>query len=255
MKEKKATMTKLPALVVIPYLAAGAKGGELQAAVFGWLHNFKADFKVVIVGDYHPICDQLKDQVTLIKCDRVSTNPPLEVAAKMFMIMKKYPDYPGMIWTNDDIYPVNPFKLSDVKALKIIGQLNGNADSKNIFSRNMHKTKAALKAAGLPTRNYSTHLPVYYDFKKLRILEEEYHILSESYLIQSLYHNRFYVNPDANYINVHTPGNRYKLGIYDTTKPVATDKDFAGVIWVNHSNECYSDQLIANIIKWNHGQR
>lgn len=256
MKEKKT-------LLIIPYLPAAAQGGELETAVNGWLKNFKGDLRIAVIGDESPVVNRLLAQgklechIPLTRLPEHAKEPTLDIARKMRRVMDSFgtSDNPpsGCIWSNDDIYPVNPVTLKDIKALKWIGsEMTGKPDSANYFLRSMFRSAAALRRAGKPVRNYCAHLPSWFDFGRLKEVLDTYDCDNTPHLIGCLYYNHWYTNPKILLVDVNKPGNRFKVGVYtkdyDLNSLCKRIED--GVLFVNNSGAGYSADLIHTVRKY-----
>lgn len=250
--------TKTEKLLVIPYLASDAQGGELETAVNGWIAKCDDILRIVIIGDESAVVKRLckECKAEFVECPRAKEHagePALDIAHKMRKIIALYGDkYKGCIWSYDDIYPVNKIAFTAIRSLKIIANdMNGNEKSPNHFQRNMFRTKEALIKAGKPTYNYCTHLPVWYDFNKLEQLLTEFNCDFEPYLINALYYNWYYDKPSSRRIDVSAPGNKYKLGLYGngvTPEDVYKAVD-SGVRFINNSEKGWSRELILAVRK------
>ena len=63
-------------LVVIPYCSVNAQGKELEYAVAGWRRHFKENYLIVVVGEYHPVCES-GDDIVYIESPRVDAVPKM----------------------------------------------------------------------------------------------------------------------------------------------------------------------------------
>ena len=167
-------------LIFIPYLASGAQGNEINYAIAGWRKHFKENYHIVIVGDHNPIFDHKKD-ITFINCPRIECEdstkyrPAMDVMNKLKVFREHYPNINGFIWVADDCYAVNNFDISDIKFLKMLEpDFTFDENSNNGWKREKMKTKKLLKRSGNPTRNFTTHLPRWYECDKLDILIKKY---------------------------------------------------------------------------------
>ena len=199
-------------LVVIPYLAKAAQGRELEFAVAGWRRHFKADFFIVIVGDYHPIVES-GDDIIFIECPRVKWPGKgnywahIDHVNKFRKVREHFPSgtSDGFIYTCDDIYAVNDFTLEDVKRPKIrCREITGSYLSSNAWVVDNYKTKKKLMSKGLPTMNWVCHLPVYYEWDKLFAIYDKYHCDTKSYVVEQLYFNTYFA--DSNPVVVEEDG-------------------------------------------------
>jgi len=251
-------MEKKQTLLLIPYLRAGAQGGELETAVNGWLKYFQGDLRICVIGDDTPITRKLQREgkITVAVLPRRAedaSEPALDIVRKMKWAISYFDgEFDGCIWSNDDIYPVAPVTISDIKVLKGVGaDLTGNISSPNHFQRAMYRTREVLQSVGRPVYNYSSHCPRWFYFKRLATLMNSFALLSTPLLIESLYFNYWYTNPKAVRVNVNKPGNRFKCGLYtdDHEANLRTLKEALerGVLFVNHSPKGWSEALILAI--------
>lgn len=249
-------MTDNTTLLVIPYLAAGAQGGELETAVDGWRRNFDGNLRMVIIGDRDSVTARLerKGLAELMDCPRDPAHmkePALDISAKMRRVSREFDGFfSGCIWSNDDIYPVNRVSPDDIRTLKIIGEhMGGRADSPNWFQRGLHRTGTALRAEGLPDRNYCAHLPGWYSFDRLDDLLDTFGCDTVPHIINSLYYNYYFPDAHEPRVNVSLPGNRWKLGLYSHCADMDAVRRAmeAGVLFVNNSPEGYSPELIRTV--------
>lgn len=233
--------TKDKILVVIPYLASGAQGRELEYAVAGWRRHFKEDFQIVLVGDYHPVVET-GDDITFIECPRVDGisgeyRAHLDHVHKFLKVMEDYPGMKGFIYTCDDIYAVNDFDMTDVLALKIREKkISAKSDSLNAWRRNNAKTKDKLLEEGLPIRNYVCHLPVYYEKDKLLEIYRKYDCEHNSYVVEQLYFNTYFKDRVPLLLNIDY--DNYKCGVNRPNPRVSyIERAFRDKIWITNSVE------------------
>lgn len=235
-------------LVVIPYLSSGAQGRELEYSVAGWRRHFKEKYLIVIVGDYHRVCDT-GDDIIHIDCPRIPecavTNyrPHLDHVHKFREVRKHFPGSSGFIYACDDMYAVNDFDIHDVKFMKYLTEdMRGNALSGNGWQRDMAKTRVLCIENGFPIRNYICHLPVWYDWDKLLSLYDRFELDTHSYVVENIYFNMYYPNRVPFKLNAET--DNLKCGIYTKDFPVDTiKKAFRDKIWISNSPVGWSNEL------------
>lgn len=225
-------------LVVIPYKASEAQGNEIHLAIYGWLKHFKERFRLIIIGDEPRDIDytlpENVSEITHLPHTCQTDNPPLDIIAKLQEVIIAYPEYPGIILTNDDIYPVNDFDITEVKLLKSDGLLTDRKSTGNLYTENRTKTLKLLQTEHLQVYDYGCHTPVYLETAKLLELIEKFNMTEESYLITSLYFNYFYPNRiplklDLQYDNL-------KAGVYRQNANLMMLKDISHrKIWINNS--------------------
>lgn len=244
---KKRIISEDTVLVVIPYLAAGAQGRELEYAIAGWRTHFKEKYHIVLVGDHHKVADGA-DDITFIECPRVAEiegqyMPPIDIVNKLKVVHDAFPEHKGFVLSNDDIYAVNNFDLVDIKFLKCIGdQLGGDPDSANGWKRSLAATREALVADGKPIRNFSLHLPVWYEWDKLAALFEKYDMQHKSLLLVNLYFNTYF--GDRIPLKLHIDFDNIKCGIYRSNPRLEyIERAFERQIWINNSVEGWIPEL------------
>ena len=235
-------------LVVITYLPSEAQGQELLYAIKGWRRHFKEDYTIVLVGEGMPKELEAEDLVCIeskrvpksegqyrAHCDYVSCLKKVRAA---------FPNSKGFILVADDCYAVNDFTLEDVKITKALeADISFDPDSPNPWRRDKMKTRAALVAASKPTVNYTTHIPIWYEWDKAEALWERYDMEHESYVIEDLYYNIYNIGVP---FFLDAQNDRYKLGIYTSTPDRgALRKALATKIWITNSPMGWVPDLVA----------
>ena len=226
-------------LVVIPYCSEGAQGRELEYAVEGWRRHFQENYLIVLAGEDHPIT-KTGDDIICIESERV---PPkegqyrqhLDYVSCLRKVRKAFPDSKGFIMVADDCYAVNDFDLTDVKALKQkASDITASSMSPNGWQRDKAKTRDLLVKLGYPTRNFTTHLPQWYDWDKLEALWDRFDMDNESYVMEDLYFNIYY--PTRVPLQLHIDFDNYKCGVYRPNPRMHyIQKAFRAKIWIQNS--------------------
>lgn len=238
---------KLPEyLVVIPYKASEAQGCEIHLAIHGWLRHFKEHFRLVIVGDAPGDIDYtLPDNVSgiiHIPHECTTDNPPLDITAKLQEVITAFPEYSGLILTNDDIYPVNAFDITEVKLLKSDGLLTDQKSIGGKYAENRTKTLKLLQAEHLPVYDYGCHTPVYLDAAKLLELIEKFNLTESACLITSLYFNYFF--PERIPLKLDLQYDNLKAGVYRQNANLTMLREISRrKIWISNSVSGWSDQF------------
>lgn len=234
-------------LVVIPYCSAGAQGRELEYAVAGWRRHFKEDHLIVLAGEDHPVT-RTGDDICCVQSTRVDPiegqyRQHLDYVSCLKKVRKAFPDTPGFIFVADDCYAVNDFDLVDVKVLKKIEDtINFSRTSSNAWQRDAAKTRDQLAKDGFPTRNFTTHLPQWYDWDKIEELWSRYDMEHQSYLMEDLYYNIYYKDRLA--VNVHAVDQPYKFGVYNSKVKTQDIKNaMKNHIWITNSPVGWSSDL------------
>jgi hypothetical protein len=228
-------------LVVIPYCSEGAQGRELEYAVAGWRRHFKEPYLIVIAGEDHPVT-KTGDDIICIPSERV---PPREGQYRQHLdyvscfrkVRAAFPQSEGFIFVADDVYAVNDFDMADVKFLKQNDsdiQWAGNTTSE--WGREAAKTKARLLADGYPARNFTTHLPQWFEWEKLEALWERYHMDTESYVFEDLYYNIYF--KDRIPFQLDIDSDNLKCGVYRGNPRMSyIQAAFRDKIWIHNSVE------------------
>lgn len=242
-------------LVVIPYLASGAQGCELELAVAGWRKHFKEPHQIVIIGDWdeHVYNALSKDEdATFLSCPRVKPiegqyTPHLDHVHKFRTVRKHFPESKGFIYTCDDIYATADFSLADVLVPKHpeIGpyfklfEWRSNAID---WWSDRGKTGELCKKEGLPVRDWVCHLPVYYEWDRLLAIYDKYDCDHNSYIVENIYFSQKYGDDPSipakdirDEVRTANPGGIRPLG---------------SVKWVTNANCGWSKRL--EEILWDH---
>lgn len=234
-------------LVVIPYLASGAQGRELEYAVTGWRLHFQAPFLIVVVGDYHPIVET-GDDITFIHCPQVPDvpgqyRPHLDHVRKFRMVRRLFPEEKGFIYACDDMYAVNDFGMEEILFPKIINtRMMGNPDSSNGWQRDLAKTEQLCRKEGFAAMNWVCHLPVWYDWQTLLDLYDHYDCDHNSYVVENIYFNMIYGTRKPFKLDIAT--DNIKCGVYRPNPNLDTiRKAFDTKIWITNSPKGWIPEL------------
>lgn len=173
--------------VVIPYCRELAQGNELLFAIRSWYRNARFPFRIFVIGDAEDWMDG--EHLTWLECPRLSDIPSVDTLHKLWVAVNEPEITEHFIWTNDDIYLVNPVSYPHIVLPKVLGTLNPAAYNGH-YRAAMERTIDLLTKTGKPILNYGTHTPVV--FKKSNLT----HLLPESdlqaktgVLFTSLYFN------------------------------------------------------------------
>lgn len=153
--------------VVIPYCKEYAQGNELLFAIRSWYKNARFPFHIFVIGDYEDWMDG--ENVTWIDCPRVSDIPSVDTLHKLHEILTYTAVTEHFIWTNDDIYLMNPVSVPHIVLPKVLGPLNPKGYNGH-YRAAMEHTIEMLTEAGLPLLNYGTHTPVMFKKSNLKAL-------------------------------------------------------------------------------------
>ena len=173
--------------VVIPYCKEYAQGNELLFAIRSWYKNARFPFHIFVIGDAEDWMDG--ENVTWIDCPRVSDIPSVDTLHKLHEILTYTAVTEHFIWTNDDIYLMNPVSVPHIVLPKVLGPLNPKGYNGH-YRAAMERTIEMLTEAGLPLLNYGTHTPVMFKKSNLKALLPDDDVNAKTgVLFTSLYFN------------------------------------------------------------------
>lgn len=240
-------------LVVITYLTKEAQGRELEFAIAGWRRHFKEDYLIVLTGENLPRFDG--DDIAYVESPRVPDSPGnyrshLDYVSCLRKVRQSFPDREGFILVADDCYAVRDFDLADVKALKYLNDtIDYDPQSPNAWRRDKMRTKHVLQANGYPQRDFTTHLPIWYEWEKLERLWDDFGMDKTSFVVEDLYHNIYY--PVAGAAKLDEDSDRYKCGVYTTRPdPLRLRHALDNKIWITNSPMGYVPSLVELLEKY-----
>ena len=229
-------------LVVIPFFKGGAQGNEIDYAIAGWRKHFKENYKIVIVGDYADVVDT-GDDIVFIECQRIEEvgegnyRPHMDFVKKFKAVRKAFPKSKGFIFVADDCYAVNDFDIYDIMPLRMRkDNLEEYMHKAGGFFKDEAKTRDWLKSEGYPTRNFTTHIPAYFEWDKLEALWERLDMEHNSYVFEDLYFNIYYPTRVPQQLNIDH--DNLKCGVYRPNPRMEYIKRaFKKQIWIQNSVE------------------
>lgn len=172
--------------VVIPYCREYAQGKELLFALRSWQKNVRFGINIVVIGDRE---DWFSEEITFIEHKRISDNAQVDTLAKLKIAVESPEVTERFVWTNDDIYVMNPITLAHIEVPKVMGILNPDK-FKGIYAENLERTKALLEKNHLPCLNYGTHTPILFCKALLAEMFARFPEIEEGgYLFSSVYYN------------------------------------------------------------------
>lgn len=196
--------------VVMMYFAGPAQGREIEFAVEGWRRYFKDPFKLVIVGDYHPVISKYPE-IDWLECPRINPDdypgqyiPHIDHIHKMQHFLRNYPEADGFIRCSDDEYPINDFDLATVRLLKLNNLSMEHHENGGAWEKDEAKTYDLLRSKKFPHRGFVCHIPFYVERSKFEYLVDKYDLANESYVFEDMYFNIFYPYRPALLLNIDT---------------------------------------------------
>ena len=210
--------------VVIPYCKEFAQGKELLYALRSWDKNccFPADF--VVIGDKED-CDN----------PSVDTYHKLKVALESDLVTDDF------IWTNDDIYVLQPIDLSHIQLPKVLGPLD-TSKYKGFYRENMQRTIDFLKQLGASCQNYGTHTPVMFNkaswLGMIAKLDEQ---ITQGMLYTSIYFNL--QQPQVTTVTLDWRKDPFLLPVVSQNPSTEVVKSLLPKMFLNNARSGYSPWL------------
>ncbi|MBM6856628.1 hypothetical protein [Caecibacteroides pullorum] len=224
--------------VVIPYCKEFAQGKELLYALRSWDKNccFPADF--VVIGDKE---EWFSDEIHFIECPRVSDNPSVDTYHKLKVALESDLVTDDFIWTNDDIYVLQPIDLSHIQLPKVLGPLD-TSKYKGFYRENMQRTIDFLKQLGASCQNYGTHTPVMFNkaswLGMIAKLDEQ---ITQGMLYTSIYFNL--QQPQVTAVTLDWRKDPFLLPVVSQNPSTEVVKSLLPKMFLNNARSGYSPWL------------
>lgn len=224
--------------VVIPYCKEFAQGKELLYALRSWDKNccFPADF--VVIGDKE---DWFSDEIHFIECPRVSDNPSVDTYHKLKVALERDLVTDDFIWTNDDIYVLQPIDLSHIQLPKVLGPLD-TSKYKGFYRENMQRTIDCLKQLGAACQNYGTHTPVMFNKASwLGLIAKLDEQITQGMLYTSIYFNL--QQPQVTAVTLDWRKDPFLLPVVSQNPSIEVVKSLLPKMFLNNARSGYSPWL------------
>lgn len=224
--------------VVIPYCKEFAQGKELLYALRSWDKNccFPADF--VVIGDKE---DWFSNEIHFIECPRVSDNPSVDTYHKLKVALERDLVTDDFIWTNDDIYVLQPIDLSHIQLPKVLGPLD-TSKYKGFYRENMQRTIDCLKQLGAACQNYGTHTPVMFNKASwLGLIAKLDEQITQGMLYTSIYFNL--QQPQVTAVTLDWRKDPFLLPVVSQNPSTEVVKSLLPKMFLNNARSGYSPWL------------
>lgn len=217
--------------VVIP-LTRSKWGEEILYSVRSWYENFNGDFRLHIVGDYKPRWINSDINFKYIDQCEGTTEENLSMAWKWCI-----DEFEDFIWTNDDIYLLNPVTPEDIKKPLYLQDLSKvKSRLNNRWGRLLWKTVDKLSENNQTIYNGECHTPYYYNSENVNKIFREYGIHNGTGLLRTAYINEFYDISDMFKVQ------QYKAGFYYKEDKCMIPK-IESMTYLNHDDRGLSVEL------------
>lgn len=223
--------------VVIPYCKEFAQGKELLYALRSWDKNccFPANF--VVIGDK----EDWFYEIHFIECPRVSDNPSVDTYHKLKVALESDLVTDDFIWTNDDIYVLQPIDLSHIQLPKVLGPLD-TSKYKGFYRENMQRTIDCLKQLGAACQNYGTHTPVMFNKASwLGLIAKLDEQITQGMLYTSIYFNL--QQPQVTAVTLDWRKDPFLLPVVSQNPSTEVVKSLLPKMFLNNARSGYSPWL------------
>lgn len=178
--------------ICIPHVENLAQWVELKYALRSIHKNYKGDVRIWIVGDKPK---WLSKAANFIKVPHSGKSPRPDVIEKIKAVIAHEGISEEFFWSNDDIYFINPITYADLCINKVIGDLESKVariNHKSVYTEDVKNTYKTLQKHGLPTLNYSTHLPYRFEKSKMSELITLFNLEETRLLPENIYFNLYH---------------------------------------------------------------
>lgn len=237
-------------LVVIPYYAAGAQGRELELAIKGWRKHCKSDYHIVVVGEEDPAVSD--HDVTWLYSKRVegiegSYRPHLDYVSCFRKVREVFHWEEGMVFAADDNFAVKDFDEAWIRKLRYLTDVpfEGVADGWPIEK---YFTRCKMEDLKLPLRNWTTHLPCWFDFDKLIAMFDRFDMDHESFVLEDMYFNLYHQNDEA---ELDAP---YKFMVARKSDVLDFDAAVKQRMWICNTVDGWSEELERKLMCYYDGE-
>jgi hypothetical protein len=201
--------------IIIPYIMGPDNGLELKYALRSIAKNFVyKNYRVIVVGDkpdwltkaVHVPFARVAEQ----KCRNFN-----DQLLKLYSVLTTMEISAAFVWTYDDIYFTQAVLPEDIMQLKAVAgfdrypnHLEGKGAGPNWMETFFYTLEAAKKAGG-SNYNYETHLPRWFNKKKVIALFERFELLGKPMMLSTLYYNLHHSKEEPICLFDNNPGIRF----------------------------------------------
>lgn len=224
--------------IVIPYCKEFAQGKELLFALRSWAENCCFPANIVVIGDKE---DWFSDEIHFIECPRMSDNPSVDTFNKLKVALESDIVTDDFVWTNDDIYVLQPIDLSHIQLPKVLGPLD-TSKYKGFYRENMQRTIDCLKQLGAACQNYGTHTPVMFNKASwLGLIAKLDEQITQGMLYTSIYFNL--QQPQVTAVTLDWRKDPFLLPVVSQNPSTEVVKSLLPKMFLNNARSGYSPWL------------
>jgi hypothetical protein len=243
--------------ICIPYVLDAHGGLDLRYALRSWEHNWKGLFRITLVGEKPPGLNEL----WLVPHQKAVSNHfprALDAVEKVkLMCTAGYMRNDRFIYSYDDIYLLRPADEADVDrriGLREISRDEAFGTVPSVYAKGKHGRLVLQTARRLFERghvrvwNYETHIPRFYERRKMLDVIDVYKPGENRLLLSTLYFNHFYPDQEPVLMN---PMDNIKAGFYGKVNDPRSlppyrgnerdamahyRRQLTGKLWLNHND-------------------
>ncbi|WP_300814481.1 hypothetical protein [uncultured Bacteroides sp.] len=224
--------------IVIPYCKEFAQGKELLYALRSWAENCCFPANIVVIGDQE---DWFSDEIHFIECPRMSDNPSVDTFNKLKAALDSDAVTDDFVWTNDDIYVLQPIDLSHIRIPKVLGPLEPQK-YKGFYRENMQRTIDCLKELDAACLNYGTHTPVFFNKASwLGLIAKLGEQMNQGMLFTSIYFNLR--QPQVTTVTLDWKKDPFLLPVVSQKPSTEVVKSLLPKMFLNNARSGYSPWL------------
>ncbi len=234
---------------VFVYAKSPAVWEELHYSILSIRKFFRGEFKIFVYGD-----DPKEKGVVWIKTDKIQSeknSKTTDINYKILRIAGSKEINEDFVYMYDDIILLKPCTEEDFKPTRAVdyapkpGMYFGpNAKPSRTWINQWLKTMLTLKQYQLPTWNYETHLPRWYNKTRIMEIMDRYRPVDNVLLFASLYFNTYCLAPDESL----EKNKNIKAGLYDPHEAAWIQANVPGKLFLNYDNVGLNQHL-KNFIK------
>jgi len=245
-------------LVVITYLPSAAQGRELEMALEGWRRYYREKCSIVIVGEgLEGIASlAMRYDALLVESPRVPNSPGnyrahLDYVSCLKKVRELYSEVEGFILVADDCYCVSEFGIEDILVPKVNSMrpfAMNNLKSANAWRRDKARTRQMLESEGQCALNFTTHVPIYYEWDGVQYMWDMYDMENTSAVLEDIYYNIKFSGRKV--VDLSQP-NFYRFPVWDQWMDEgALKKALEGdCIWVCNAVNGYNEKFEKIMLK------
>lgn len=194
--------------IVYPYISSTAKWQELKYSIRSIKKHFGELGKIWIIGDYPEWLNEEFYYIPHVRTLGINLPKCYDAGSKMLTIIN-HPDISeNFIYSSDDVYFLRDISSADINKPYCWGHFN----EMNFIPHTKHEqlkwsTKLALEAYGFSdVISGETHLPRYFNKRKMQLIFDEFNPIENRLLTNTLYLNYYREQSEPTIVLKQSPG-------------------------------------------------